>query len=166
LRTSGDLPRTIFIPILAILWFTGCQQTPPTPAPQKMEHSVSHSDKKEATVIVPSYVVGSWKAVKIAVIDKSNVSQKIYTIPIDGKLTIPSSSMTIAVETFLPAFIMEGPSMTSSSNELKNPGVKIKITENGSVIFKGWLFSKFPNTHAFMHPKYGFTLVDVVPAKK
>jgi len=72
--------------------------------------------------------------------------------------------MIVKVETFLPAFIMEGSTMTSSTNELKNPGVNVLITENGAVIFKGWLFSKFPNTHAFMHPKYGFTLVDFVPA--
>jgi hypothetical protein len=74
--------------------------------------------------------------------------------------------MIIQVETFLPAFIMEGSTMTSASNELKNPGAKVQITENGAVIFRGWLFSLFPNTQAFMHPKYGFSLVDVVPASK
>lgn len=103
---------------------------------------------------------------RIAVIDKPNVTQKLYTIPIGGKLAIPSSALVIEVETFLPSFTMEGSVMTSSSNDLKNPGAKVRITENGTVIFKGWLFSMFPKTHAFMHPKYGFTLVDVVPNHK
>jgi len=126
----------------------------------------SHAVKKEARIVVPPSVAKRWKAVKIAVVDKSNVTQKIYTVPIGGKLTIPGSSMDIKVETFLPAFIMQGSIMTSASDDLENPGVKVQITENGAVIFKGWLFSKFPNTHAFMHPRYGFTLVDFVPASR
>jgi hypothetical protein len=126
----------------------------------------SHTAKKDAQIVIPSFVAGKWKAVKIAVIDKSTVSQKIHTIPLGGKLDIPGSTLAIEVETFLPAFIMEGSTMTSASNELKNPGVKVQITEKGTVIFRGWLFSQFPNTHVFMHPRYGFTLVDVVPTDR
>ena len=126
----------------------------------------SHTAKKDKRIVVPPFVAGKWKAVKIAVIDKSSVTQKIYTVPIGGNLTIPSSAMNIQVESFLPAFIMEGTNMTSSSNELINPGVKVKITEKGVVLFNGWIFSKFPNTHAFMHPIYGFSLVEAVPAAK
>ena len=114
----------------------------------------------------PPFVAGKWKAVRIAVVDKNSVSQKIYTIPIGGMTNIPSTSMNIKVEAFLPAFIMEGSNLTSSSNEPTNPGVKIQITEKGAVLFSGWLFSKFPSTHAFMHPRYGFTLVDAVPSGK
>jgi hypothetical protein len=147
----------------SLCFLAGCQQKQP---PSNVETAHSHPVKKEAKIEIPPGVADKWKAVKIAVIDKSNVSQKLYTIPIGGKLAIPSSTLVIEVETFLPAFTMEGSVMTSSSNELKNPGVKVRITENGSVIFKGWLFSMFPKTHAFMHPKYGFTLVDVVPTRK
>lgn len=143
----------------------GCQQEQHLP-PKVVESTHSHLNKKEAKIIIPPDVANKWKSVRIAVIDKSNVSQKHYTIPIGGKLAIPSSTLVIEVETFLPAFTMEGSVMTSSSNELKNPGVKVRITESGSVIFKGWLFSMFPKTHAFMHPKYGFTLVDVIPTRK
>ena len=142
----------------------GCQQE--QQLPPKVDTTHSHVIKKEAKLVVPPGVADRWKAVRIAVIDKSNVSQKIYSIPIGGKFAVPSSTLVIEVETFLPAFTMEGSVMTSSSNELKNPGVKVRITENGSVIFNGWLFSMFPKTHAFMHPKYGFTLVDVVPVRK
>lgn len=126
----------------------------------------SHTAKKDARIVVPSFVAGKWKTVRIAVIDKSNATQKIYTIPIGGKLDIPATTMIVKVETFLPAFLMEGSTMTSASNDLTNPGVKVQITENSAIIFKGWLFSKFPNTHAFMHPRYGFTLVDVVPTSR
>jgi len=156
----------LFVLILLLAGVSGCQQDRHPPQKAEIGSLHSHISKKDATVVVPSFVAGKWKAVRIAVIDKTNVSQKTYTIPIGGSLTIPSSSMSIKVETFLPAFIMEGSTMTSASNELKNPGVKVQITEGGAVIFKGWLFSQFPNTHAFMHPRYGFTLVDIVPAGK
>lgn len=142
----------------------GCQQEQPPTTELNSAHS--HPIKKEAKIVIPPGVEDRWKAVRISVVDKSNVSQKHYTIPIGGRLAIPDSTLVIEVETFIPAFTMEGSIITSSSNELKNPGVKVRITENGSVIFRGWLFSLFPKTHAFMHPKYGFTLVDVIPARK
>jgi hypothetical protein len=155
--------QTVLFALVVLL--VGCSQQG-QPPPPKADPLNSHAEKKAATIVVPPNVVGRWKAVKIAVIDKSKVSQKIYTIPIGGKQAIPASRMTVKAETFLPAFTMEGTTMTSSSNELKNPGVKVQIVENGTTLFSGWLFSKFPNTHAFMHPRYGFTLVDVVPADK
>jgi hypothetical protein len=157
-------PQTVLFALLSLLSvLTGCQKEQQLPA--QVETADSHSPKKEATIVIPPGVEERWKSVKIAVIDKSNVTQKNYIIPIGGKLAVPSSNLIIEVETFLPAFTMEGSVMTSSSNELKNPGAKVRITENGTVIFKGWLFSMFPKTHAFMHPKYGFTLIDVVPSK-
>jgi len=146
---------------------SGCRQDQqPPPKKTDVDSLNAHTPKAGAAIVVPPYVAGKWKAVKIAVIDKSNVSQKVYIIPIGGKVAIPASDMVIRVEAFLPAFIMEGSIMTSASNELKNPGVKVQITEGGALIFDGWLFSKFPNTHAFMHPKYGFTLVAVVASDK
>lgn len=144
---------------------TGCQKQE-QPLPPKANPLASHSAKKETRIVVPPAVAGKWKAVKIAVVDKSRVSQKIYTIPIGGKTNIPATQLTIRVEAFLPAFIMEGALLTSSSNELTNPGAKVRITEKNEELFTGWLFSKFPSTHAFIHPRYGFTLIDAVPADK
>jgi hypothetical protein len=166
LKITVTLQTALFALTLLFAGLSGCQNDQQPPPKVDVGSLNSHSTKKVARIVVPSFVEGKWKAVKIAVFDKLNASQKIYIIPIGGKLAIRDSSMIIRVETFLPAFIMEGSTMTSASNDLKNPGVKLEITENGAVIFKGWLFSKFPNTHTFMHPKYGFSLVDVVPASK
>jgi hypothetical protein len=150
------------VALLLLAGAAGCQQKEQGPPP-KIDTERSHQTKKEATVVVPDTVKGAWKAVKIAVVDKANVKETIYTIPIGSTVSLPGSSMKIEVEAFLPAFVMEGSVMTSSSNDLKNPGAKVKITEKGNIIFNGWLFSRFPTTHAFMHPNYGFTLVDAVP---
>jgi hypothetical protein len=168
LKIAVSQQTTLFALTLLLAGLSGCQkdQRPPQKTDVASLNSHSQTAKKAAKIIVPPSVAGRWKAVRIAVIDKSNVSQKVYTIPIGGKLDIPASTVNVTVETFLPSFVMEGSTMTSASNDLTNPGVKVQITENGAVIFKGWLFSKFPNTHAFMHPKYGFTLVDFVPAAR
>ena len=131
-----------------------------------LKPSTSHRTAKEKTVIVPSEVTRRWKAVKLAVIDKTRGTENIYVIPIGSQFTVPSSALTITVEVFLPAFTMEGATITTSSNELLNPGAKVRISENGTSVFQGWLFSKFPNTHAVTHPKFGFSLIGVVPVGK
>jgi hypothetical protein len=60
---------------------------------------------------------------------------------------------------------MQGTTLTSQSNEPKNPAAQIRVSEGGKEIFKGWLFALYPTTHAFQHPRYGFTLKGYVPAK-
>jgi hypothetical protein len=67
------------------------------------------------------------------------------------------------IVTFLPHFVMHGLVMTSASNRLENPGVQIILSEGDRQIFTGWLFSLYPDAHAFQHPRYVFTLVDYLP---
>lgn len=157
------LQSTLLAPV-AIWLITACQEKKEQPPPV-IRQTVAHQSTKEKTVVVPPEVASRWKAVKIAVIDKSLATENVYIVPIGGSSSIPSSSLVISIEAFLPTFVIEGSSMTSSSNELKNPGVRVRITDDGSLIYKGWLFSNFPNTHAFMHPKFSFTIVGAVPVK-
>ena len=120
--------------------------------------------KKESTVSVPDVVKGKWKAVKIGVTNKNTNKETDYLIEIGSAFNIPGTSLTIKVENFLPHFTMEGTTLTSQTNEPKNPAAQVRISEGGKEIFKGWLFSLYPTTHAFQHPVYGFSLVDFVPA--
>jgi hypothetical protein len=160
-------------PILHLLIFTvfsacflaACQERDEEPH-TVLKPTKSHRNIKEKAVVVPPEVLRHWRAVKLVVIDKTRGTENIYDIPIGSTLTIPSSALAITVEAFLPAFTMEGPTITTSSNELVNPGAKVRIVENGVPVFQGWLFSKFPNTHAVTHPKYGFSFMDVVPVSK
>ncbi len=141
---------------------TACQERPEK-LHDFLKPSTSHRTVIEKTVIVPPEVLRRWKAVKLAVIDKTRGTENIYLVPIGSSFKVPSSSLTIYLEAFLPAFTMEGTVITTSSNELVNPGAKVHISENGISVFQGWLFSNFPNTHAVTHPKFGFSLIGVVP---
>jgi hypothetical protein len=120
--------------------------------------------KKESVIKVPDSVKGKWRAVKISVLDKETHQETVLTIPIGQATQVPGSSISLAVEVFLPQFIIDGTALTSLSNEPKNPAALVRILENGKELHKGWLYSLYPTTHAYQHPKYGFTLVDFIPA--
>lgn len=149
--------------MLALAFFAGCSKQEEKKAGHPVADS-GHATKKESVVVVPKSVKGKWKAVKIAVIDKETSKETVYSVAIGSELTIPNTNLAIKVDNFLPHFMMDGTTLTSQSNEPKNPAAQIRIMEGGKEIFKGWLFSLFPTTHAFQHPRYGFTLMDFIPA--
>ncbi len=146
--------------LVAIGFAAGCNkketEEQSSPAPQVT--------KALSTVVVPAQVQGKWKAVQIEVADKNAHLKKVYSVKIGSDFKLPGSDLTLKVETFLPHFVMEGTTLTSQSNDLVNPAAQLVIRENGKEIYKGWLFSLYPATHAFQHPQYGFTLVDYQPA--
>jgi hypothetical protein len=150
---------SVFFSVFVLDVCRGYSETPP----ENLKSSPSHKTVREKTVVVPTDVLRRWRAIKLAVIDKTRGTENIYVVPIGSLYKLPSSPLTIIVEAFLPAFVMEGMTITTSSNELVNPAAKVRISENGAPVFQGWLFSKFPNTHAFTLPKYGFSLIGAVP---
>jgi hypothetical protein len=155
--------KSLTFAMLVMVLVAGCskkeeKETGAAPPPS------SHGSKKEAVVVVPDSVKGKWKAVKIAVTDKTVNKETVYTVAIGAQFAIPNTGLSIKVENFLPHFTMDGTTHTSASNEPKNPAAQVKVYEGDKEIFKGWLFSLYPTTHALQHPKYGFTLVDFIPA--
>ena len=155
--------KVLFIATVMLVAVAGCSKKEEKKAGEAVSPS-GQVTKKEAVVVVPDRVKGKWKAVKIAITDKAVNKETVYTVDIGSSFPIPNSNLSIKVENFLPHFMMEGTTLTSQSNEPKNPAAQVKIMEGGNEIFKGWLFTLYPTTHAFQHPKYGFTLVDFVPA--
>ncbi|NTW98413.1 MAG: DUF2155 domain-containing protein [Geobacteraceae bacterium] len=153
--------QLLIFSLLSVPTLSASQERTENPL-DSLKLGISHRSAKEKTVIVPPEVSHRWKAVKLVVLDKTRGTENIYLIPIGLPVTIPSSALAITVEAFLPAFTMEGRIITTSSNELVNPSAKVRISENGTSVYQGWLFSKFPNTHAVTHPKYGFSLIGAV----
>jgi len=159
---SAKIVHLIAIMFFSVFFLAACQEHAEKPH-DNLKPSTSHRAVHEKTVVVPPEVSRRWKAIKLAVIDKTRGTENIYVVPVGSPFTIPSTALTITVEAFLPSFSMAGATITASSNELQNPAAKVRIIENGTMVFQGWLFSKFPNTHAVTHPKFGFSLIGAVP---
>jgi len=159
-------PTKLALPVLvaALLMVAGCGKQEEKPTAEVKPAAEPAARKPEARVVIPDEVQGRWKAVKIAVLDKETNKEQVYEVEIGGEFPLPGSELVMKVKNFLPAFIMDGTTMTSASNETKNPAAQIVIAEGEKEVFKGWLFSLYPGTHAFQHPRYSFTLVDFVPA--
>ena len=158
-----QLRKCFVFTLMAMMAIAGCSKKEEKKAAETAAPK-GQVARKEAKVVVSDNVKGKWKAVKIAITDKNTKKDTVYTVNIGSELAIPNSDLSIKVENFLPHFTMEGTTLTSQTNEPKNPAAQVRVLQNGNEIFKGWLFTLYPTTHAFQHPKYGFTLVDFVPA--
>jgi hypothetical protein len=111
-------------------------------------------------VEVANEILSAWRAVRVEVIDLVTAKPITYTINIGSDLVIADTGLTVKALNFLPAFQMNVPIITSRSNKLENPAAQIEVYEAGKQIFKGWLFTLYPTTHAFTHPKYSITLLE------
>jgi len=152
-------------------------QMPMQPAPQMpMQRAPQMPMQRpmtmgETKIVVPDSVKGKWSAVKLLVEDKATKESKEYTVNLNSDFKIPNSNLKIHVGEFLPDFKMSGLTLTSSSNEPKNPAVAIKVSEGNKQIFPtqgkkwGWLFSKMPSVHQLNHPKYSIFLKEGIPKK-
>ncbi len=137
----------------------GKQEQPKQPqAPTPQSNLALPQKGQEATVTVPPDVKGKWKAIKVTVEDKTANTKKDIELTIGTDTPIPGTSLSIKPIAFMPSFVMQGLNITSASNDTTNPAAQVIISEGGKQIFKGWLFQRFPTTHAFTHPKYAVTL--------
>lgn len=124
--------------------------------------------KGQTKVVVPEKVKAQWVGAKIIFEDKVSKTKQEYTVKLNSDFKIPNTNLRIHIGDFLPDFKMDGLSLTSGSNEPKNPALGIRVLENDNQIFPvpgrqwGWLFSKVPSIHPFEHPKYGIILKEGV----
>jgi hypothetical protein len=151
--------------VLTSALLSGCKKEEPKKPHQDATPAKDTVIRKQTEVLVPDNVKGKWKSVKLSIMDKEQNKEGYVTIEVGKTMKVNGTNLVINVENFLPHFIMDGTTLTSSTNTPKNPAVLVNITENGQEVFKGWLFTLYPNTHASQHARYGFGLVDYTPAK-
>ena len=155
--------------LLVSIPFASCKKKEQPPVPPPMQevppgqpgappHGMTGGPEKK--VVVPPDVKAAWKAVKVEVEFKGKKAKKPFSIPLNSEFKVPDSDLTVKVGDFLPHFAMTADSITSNSNDLENPAARIEVLEKGNTVFKGWLFSKFPDIHPFQHDQYGVRLVE------
>jgi hypothetical protein len=161
-----QISKILAILVIATVAVGGCKKKEEKAPVEGMPPHGMMEQKAEPVVVIPESLKGKWKAVKIAVADKSSGKSTEYEVEIGKTFPVPNSELVITVENFLPDFTMDGNVRTSRSDEPKNPAAQVMITEKGKEIYKNWLFALLKSPHAFQHPKYDITLVGYVPAGK
>ncbi len=130
-----------------------------SPGNETMEEKKDfHGERPETRLVVPDFVKEKWGAVKLSIIDRKLEKTDTVSVPLGGDYTIPDSSLKITVGAFLPDFKMDALSITSRSNDPKNPAVNVTIFNGEEEIFHGWLFSKCRSAHAFGLERFGVLL--------
>jgi len=165
--------RTVVGFMAVVILMAGCQSKeapPPQPpaSPQSAPQPAMPTDippiSGAAPTVIPESLRGKWTAVKLRVEDKKASQSQEYVVNLGGELAIPSSSLVVKAEEFLPDLKIEGATFTTASGELNNPAVHVRILDNGKEVFNGWLFQLFPAVHPFQHERYTITLRDSVAA--
>jgi predicted small lipoprotein YifL len=174
--------KSVFSAILVVFLlflFGACSKKEEQPVPQapKMRGPIIDSpalqskprtgQRAELKVVVPQEVKDSWSSVKLLIEDNKLKKTEEFTVKLGDELKIPDSKLTVKVGDFLPDFKMGIQIITSASNNLVNPAVGIKISENGTQIFPlsgkwGWLYVKHPMIHPFQHDRFKVLLKEGV----
>jgi hypothetical protein len=130
----------------------------------RMMGSPDHNMGINRTVTLSDEIRSAWKGVKIRLVDTAESDEQVFEIDLGATAELGDSGLTIAVDTFIPSFVMDQGGITSRSNEPDNPAVRAVITEEGSEPFEGWLFATMHDIHPFPHERYAVFLVEGVPA--
>jgi len=163
--------------VLLLFWvlvsfFAGCsdkeEKSPakvlPKPVETKLEQKMSLP--QPSVVTIPENISSAWVAIRIEVAQLNSGNRRKLEIAIGSEKVVADDGLRVRAISFLPAFHMDGHEITSRSNDLENPAAQIEVYDGEKQIFKGWLFSLYPTTHAFTHPRYSLTLVEGVAADK
>lgn len=160
---------------LAMLGLPGCRRqeakapvaaapTTATPAPVNPHAGMPlPAARKEAVVQLPDSVKAKWKAVKITVVDIPTKKETTYTVKLGSDFAIPGTGLMLKPLAFVPDFTMDNGLITTKTETTANPATQIRVTEGGQEVFKGWLFTKFPDIHPFEHTRVAIRMTGSVP---
>jgi hypothetical protein len=114
-------------------------------------------------VEVPPEVAAAYSGVKLGWTDKVAGKSGTLDVPLGGSAPLPDAAFVVGADVFLPAFTMGGGAITSQGVEPQNPAARITVTQDGKEIFAGWIFTRFPDVHPFVNPRYELKLEGGVP---
>jgi hypothetical protein len=112
---------------------------------------------------VPPEVAKAYSGIKITWKDKADGKEGVIEVPLGGGTPLPDPSLVVRADVFLPAFTMGGGAITSEGVEPQNPAARITVFDKGKEIFGGWIFTRFPDVHPFVHPRFQLHLDGGVP---
>ena len=109
-------------------------------------------------VVIPDGIKTKWKTVGITVLNKQDNTSATIDVAIGSEAKLTDAPLKITVKHFIPDFTMEGTEITSATDRPNNPAAYLIVSKDGVDVYRGWLFTRYPNMNKFEDPKYGLTL--------
>lgn len=122
------------------------------------------SEKKQLTVDVPDAIKGKWAAVNIAVIGPDG-KERNARVAIGDKISVDKDTQLRVVH-YLPSYTSDFSTVTSSSNEQKNPAIQVETVVGGKVVEQGWVFQSLPDFNSYRSERVKVKLVSAEPSGK
>ena len=107
---------------------------------------------------VPPEVGQAYSGIRVRGRDASAKKEGLLEGPLDGTGRVPGTALDVRAQVFLPSFTMSQDVITSAGVESENPAARIEVSEEGKVLFSGWIFTRFPDVHPFTHPRVSLQL--------
>ena len=86
-------------------------------------------------------------------------------LPLGEAIALGETGLTATALTFIPDFVMGEDGITTRSPEAANPALRIRVIEEGTADYEGWLFAAMPEIHPFPHDTYSIVLMGGLPAE-
>ena len=109
-------------------------------------------------------IADAWSAIRIRLVDSESGDEQEFVVEIGQILELGDSGLSLAVQGFVPDFVMDEGGITSRSADPNNPAVRVVISEAGAADYEGWLFAEMPGIHPYPHERYRVLLVEGIPA--
>ncbi|MEO8432704.1 MAG: hypothetical protein ABI592_14425 [Acidobacteriota bacterium] len=115
-------------------------------------------EKVPTRLEVPPSVQKAYSGIRVRWKDSGSGKEGTIEIPIGSSVAVPETTLQVRGDVFLPSFTMTSDVITSTGIEPENPAARISVADNGSEVFGGWIFTRFPDVHPFQHPRISLRL--------
>ncbi|MBE9542407.1 MAG: cytochrome c biogenesis protein ResB [Proteobacteria bacterium] len=84
-----------------------------------------------------------------------------YKVEVGKSITLEDKRYEVKVMRFVPDFSMgKNNKVVNRSQEMRNPAVQIALFKDNILVYKKWIFSKFPDFHGSEKGDYRFSFLD------
>ncbi|MCB9476868.1 MAG: hypothetical protein H6685_08340 [Deltaproteobacteria bacterium] len=111
----------------------------------------------------PASVAEKFQGIKLMLVNKKTGKQTYFDVPLREETKLGDTGFVVTVLNLLPTLQVDDAGVTSVSDELRNPGAKLQIVEEGQEPMIGWSFQRMPQMVMIEHPIYVFQMVEALP---
>lgn len=111
-------------------------------------------------VVVPEALRGKYSRATLAIQLPGMTTAVNIELPLNGEPQATDYG-TLLVRDYLPAFMINGNTITSDGLEERNPALWVEWQRDGQTVFAGWLFRNYPTLNPMALPEHQLTFIAV-----